>query len=182
MSDELKQGTIVTINVPFRFTIGNPTKYTGKVMYTEGDCMKEVIRILCDGVADPKDPEITTHIDTSNALHDYLVTVQERSSRRLQVSASSEEEAMDIALSSPSADWDENQDCEEEVLSVVDLDAKKDQDEIDTAMDKCSDFAVEICPFCSGSGKSIIFINNGKETIADCERCAGTGKARIIDQ
>ena len=42
MSEKLKKGTFVTVNVPFTYEIGEPGPITGKILRTIEDCEDEV--------------------------------------------------------------------------------------------------------------------------------------------
>ena len=50
MSEELKDGTIVDISVPFCYTIGKVSATTGKILRTIEDCKNEVRAEIDQGV------------------------------------------------------------------------------------------------------------------------------------
>ena len=50
MGKELKEGQVVTINVPFTYTIGEEGNFTDNVLLTVEDCENEVRAELNDGL------------------------------------------------------------------------------------------------------------------------------------
>ena len=52
MAQKLKEGQVVTLQVPFTYTIGEEGYKTGKILETVEDCKAEAEAELLDGMSD----------------------------------------------------------------------------------------------------------------------------------
>lgn len=56
-----RNGTVIVVNIPFEYTIGEKGTYSGKVLRSIEDCKDEVRAELRAGVLDINEPYLKAH-------------------------------------------------------------------------------------------------------------------------